>query len=95
MEHQPEARVGNEPAYYDISFGPLASLVWAKLIPDGWIGRSLLDAPFNSPPNRLDDCETFLEFKPFTSLAMKPNARAQQVQAVSRLKVYKSSQVSW
>ncbi len=33
------------------------------MIPDGWIGRFLLDAPFNSPPNRLDDCETFVEFK--------------------------------
>ena len=34
-----------------------------KMIPDGWIGRFLLDAPFNSPPNCLDDCETFVEFK--------------------------------
>ena len=33
-----------------------------KMIPDGLIGRFLLDAPFNSPPNRLDDCETFVEF---------------------------------
>ena len=32
-----------------------------KMIPDGLIGRFLLDAPFNSPPNRLDDCETFVE----------------------------------
>ena len=31
------------------------------MIPDGWIGRSLLDAPFNMPPNRLDDFETFVE----------------------------------
>ena len=34
-----------------------------KMIPDGWIGRFLLDAPFHSPPNRLDDCESFVEFK--------------------------------
>ena len=34
-----------------------------KMIPDGLIGRFLLDAPFNSPPNCLDDCETFVEFK--------------------------------
>ena len=46
-----------------------------------WIGRFLLDAPFNSPPNRLDDCETFVEFKTLASLAITPNARAQQVQA--------------
>ena len=52
-----------------------------KMILDGWIGRFLLDAPFNSPPNRLDDCETFVEFKTLASLAMTPNARAQQVQA--------------
>ena len=52
-----------------------------KMIPDGLIGRFLLDAPFNSPPNRLDDCETFVEFKTLASLAMTPNARAQQVQA--------------
>ena len=52
-----------------------------KMIPDGWIGRFLLDAPFNSPPNRLDDCETFVEFKTLASLAMTPNARAQQVQS--------------
>ena len=50
-----------------------------KLIPDGWIGRVLLDASFNSPPNRLDDCETFVEFKTLASLAMTMNARAQQV----------------
>ena len=50
-------------------------------IPDGLIGRFLLDASFNSPPNRLDDCETFVEFKTLASLAMTPNtnARAQQV----------------
>ena len=48
---------------------------------DGWIGRFLLDAPFNSPPMRLDNCETFVEFKTLASLAMTPNARAQQVQA--------------
>ncbi len=53
----------------------------SRLIPDGWIGRFLLDAPFNSQPNRLDDCETFVEFKTLASLAMAPNARAQQVQA--------------
>ena len=53
-----------------------------KMIPnDGWIGHFLLDAPFNSPPDRLDDCETFVEFKTLASLAMTPNARAQQVQA--------------
>ena len=28
-----------------------------KMIPDGWIGRFLLDAQFNSPPNRLEDCD--------------------------------------
>ena len=33
-----------------------------KMIPDGWIGRFFLDAPFNSPHNRLDDRETFIEF---------------------------------
>jgi hypothetical protein len=52
-----------------------------KIIPDGWIGRFLLDAPFDSPPNRLYDCETFVEFKTLASLAITPNARAQQVQA--------------
>ena len=52
-----------------------------KMIPDGLIGRFLLNAPFNSPPNRLDDCETFVEFKTLASLAITPNARAQQVQA--------------
>ena len=52
-----------------------------KMIPIGWIGRFLLDVPFNSPPNRLDDCETFVQFKTLASLAMTPNARAQQVQA--------------
>ena len=41
----------------------------------------LVDAPFNSPPNRLDDCETFVEFKTSASLAITPNARAQQVLA--------------
>ncbi len=45
-----------------------------KMIPDGLIGRFLLDAPFNSPPNRLNDCETFVEFKTLASLAMTPNA---------------------
>ena len=51
------------------------------MIPDGLIGRFLLDALFNSPPNRLDDCETFVEFKTLASLAITSNARAQQVQA--------------
>jgi hypothetical protein len=32
-----------------------------KLIQSDWIGRFLLDVRFNSPPNRLDDCETFVE----------------------------------
>ena len=41
-----------------------------KMIPDGWIGRFFLDAPFNSPPNRLDDRETFVEFKTLAPLAM-------------------------
>ena len=50
-----------------------------KMIPDGLIGRFLLDAPFNSPPNRLDDCETFVELKILASLAVTPNARVQQV----------------
>ena len=48
---------------------------------DFLIGRFLLDAPFNSPPNRLDDCETFVEFKTLASLAITPNVRAKQVQA--------------
>ena len=34
-----------------------------KMIPDRWIGRFLLDAPFNSPPNRFYDCETLLSSK--------------------------------
>ena len=51
------------------------------MIPDGWIGRFFLDAPFNSPPNRLDDRETFVEFKTLASLTMTPNVRAQQVQS--------------
>ena len=29
-----------------------------KMILDGLIGRFLIDVPFNSPPNRLDDYET-------------------------------------
>ena len=51
------------------------------MIPDGWIERFLLDASVNSPPNRFDDCETFVGFKTLASLAMTPNtnARAQQV----------------
>ena len=52
-----------------------------KMIPYDWIGRIFLDAPFNSPPNRLDDRETFVEFKTLASLAMTPNVRAQQVQS--------------
>ena len=32
-------------------------------------------------PNRLDDFETFVEFKTLASLAMTPNSRAQQVQS--------------
>ncbi len=52
-----------------------------KFIPDGWIGRFLLDAPFNTPPNRLDDFETFVELKTLASLAMTTNARVQQVQS--------------
>ena len=52
-----------------------------KMISDVWIGRFFLDAPFNSPPNRLDDRETFVEFKTLASLAMTPNVRAQQVQS--------------
>ncbi len=51
------------------------------MIPDGWIGCFLLDASFDSPSNRLDECETFVEFKTLASLAMTPNARAQQVQS--------------
>ena len=53
------------------------------MILDGLIGLFfLLDAPpFNSPPNRLDDCETFVEFKNLASLAMTPNAKTQQVQS--------------
>ena len=53
------------------------------MIPDGWIGRFLLDAPFNSPPNRLDDCETFVEFKTLASLGThddlptQPDAQSQ------------------
>ena len=50
------------------------------MIPDGLIGRFLLDAPF-TPPNRIDDCETFVEFKSLASLAITPNARAQKVKA--------------
>ena len=34
-----------------------------KLIPDGQIGRINLDAPLDSPTNRLDGCETFVEVK--------------------------------
>ncbi len=49
-----------------------------KTIPDGQIGRFLLDAPLNSSPNCLGDCETFVEFKTLASLA---NTRAQQVQS--------------
>ena len=52
-----------------------------KMIPDRLIGRFFLDAPFNLPPNRLDDCETFVEFKTLASLVMTPNSIAQQVQS--------------
>ncbi len=51
-----------------------------KIIPDGWIGRFILDAPF-LPPNRLDDCETFVGFEPMASLSMTSNVRTQQVLA--------------
>ncbi len=34
-----------------------------KMIPGEWIGRFLLNAPFNSPPNCLGDCEAFVKFK--------------------------------
>ena len=52
-----------------------------KLIPDGLIGRFDLDAPFDSPPNRLDGCETFVEVKTLAALTMTPNARAQKFQS--------------
>ena len=32
-----------------------------KIIRDGWIRRFILDAKFSFAPNRLDDCETFVE----------------------------------
>ena len=51
------------------------------MIPDDLVSRFLLDAPFDSPPNRLDNYQTFVEFETLASLAMTPNARAQQVQA--------------
>ena len=49
-----------------------------KLIPDGLIGRFDLDAPFDSHPNRLDGCETFVKVKTLAALSMTPNARAQK-----------------
>ena len=52
-----------------------------KLIPDGLIGRFNLDAPFESPPNRLDACETLVEVKTLAALTMTPNARAQKFQS--------------
>jgi hypothetical protein len=52
-----------------------------KLIPDGLIGRFILDAPFESPPNRLDACETLVEVKTLAALTMTPNARAQKFQS--------------
>ncbi len=63
-----------------------------KMITDGWIKCLLLDAPFNSPPNRLDDCETFVEFKTLVSLAMTPNTRAHQVQADTEKCAHKLNQ---
>ena len=59
-----------------------------NMISDGLIGYFLLDAPFNSPPNRLDDCETFVEFKTLASLAIAPNARTQQVQADTKKRAH-------
>ena len=41
-----------------------------KLIPHGLIGRFDLDAPFDSPPNRIDGCETFVEVKTLADLSM-------------------------
>ena len=58
------------------------------LIPDGWIRRFLLDAPFNSPPNQLDDCKTFVVFNSLAPLAMTPNAIAQQFQADTEKRAY-------
>jgi hypothetical protein len=52
-----------------------------KLIPDGQIGRIDIDAPLDSPPNRLDGCETFVEVKKLAALSMTPNARAQKFQS--------------
>jgi hypothetical protein len=49
-----------------------------KLIPDGLIGRFDLDAPFKSPPNRLDGCETLVEVNTLAALTMTPNARTQK-----------------
>ncbi len=34
-------------------------------------------APFNSPPNHLDGCETFVELKTLTSFAMTPKNECQ------------------
>ncbi len=52
-----------------------------KLIPYGLIDRFDLDAPFDSPPNRLDGCETFVKVKTLAALTMTPNARAQKFQS--------------
>ena len=52
-----------------------------KLIPDGLIGRFDLDTPFESPPNRLDGCETLVEVKTLAALSMTPDARAQKFQS--------------
>ena len=52
-----------------------------KLISDGLIGRFDLDAPLDSPPNRLDGRETFVELKTLAALSMTPNARAQKFQS--------------
>ena len=52
-----------------------------KLIPDGLIGRFDLDAPFDSPSNHLDGCETFVEVKTLAALTMNPNVRAQKFQS--------------
>ena len=52
-----------------------------KLIPDGVVSRFDLDAPFESPPNRLDGCETLVEVKTLAALTMTPNARAQKFQS--------------
>ena len=52
-----------------------------KLIPDGVVSRFDLDVPFETPPNRLDGCETLVEVKTLAALTMTPNARAQKFQS--------------